>query len=177
MTIEIKEKGTRQFYKEVLNVVSQYRQLLYRPADKLRDNFTRYLLLTLAMALIFFMFLFGGIKGSFSMINILTMIFAGLAAVATVVYLARMYKALNDYLADERASVVTLDESGVEIAKGGAQGVRLDWDNVAFVRSFNESTCFFARDLSGIVLAVNNDYKKEILDYIKGNGIEVKVIK
>ena len=42
MTIEVKEKGTKQFYKEVVNIMTQYRQLLYRPEDKLKNNFTRY---------------------------------------------------------------------------------------------------------------------------------------
>lgn len=177
MTIEIKEKGTRKFYKEVVNVVTQYRQLLYRPADKLKDNFIRYILLSLAMAFICVTFLIGGINGSFSVMNVLAMVFAALATVTSLIYLSRMNKMVNAYLADDRPSVVTLDENGVEIAKVGAQAVRLDWDNVAFVRSFSESTCFFSKDLSGIVLAVINDHKKELFDYIKNNNIDVKIIR
>lgn len=175
MTIEIKENGTRKFYKEVVNVVTQYRQLLYRPTDKLKDNFIRYILLSAAMAFICGTFLIGSIKGSFSTMNTLAMVFAGLAAVTTLIYLSRMNKMVNAYLADDRPSVVTLDENGVEIAKTGAQAVRLDWDNVAFVRSFTESTCFFSKDLSGIVLSVTNEYRNQIRDYIKSNNIEVKV--
>lgn len=38
MTIEIKEKGTKEFYKEVVNVTSQYRQLLKKPEAKLKNN-------------------------------------------------------------------------------------------------------------------------------------------
>lgn len=177
MTIEIKENGSRKFYKEVVNVVTQYRQLLYRPADKLKDNFLRYIFLSLAMAFIFVIFLLGCLRGSVSTMNVLAMVFAALAAVTSLIYLFRMNKMVNEYLADDRPSVVTLDENGVEIAKTGAQSVRLDWNNVAFVRSFSESTCFFSGDLSGIVLSVVNDYKKEIFDYIKSNGIDVRVIR
>ena len=88
-----------------------------------------------------------------------------------------MKKMVDGYIADDRPSVVTLDENGVEIEKTGSQAIRLAWDNVAFVRSFIESTCFFSKDLSGIVLSVNNDHKKEIMDYIKSNNIDVKVVK
>ncbi len=177
MTIEVKEKGSRQFYKEVVNIVTQYRQLLYRPEDKLRDNFTRYILLTIAMALICAMSIYGGINSSFNAMKILTAVFAGVAAAATAVILVRMNKTVDDYLADDRPSVVTLDENGVEIEKTGAQAVRLAWDNVAFVRTFVESTSFFSKDLSGIVLSVDNNYRKEIMDYIKSNNIDVKVVR
>ena len=177
MTIEINEKGSKQFYKETVNVVTQYRQLLYRPEDKLKDNFKRYILLTVAMVLICLMSLYGGITGSFNTTKILTAVFAAFASVTTIVILLRMKKMVDGYMADDRPSVVTLDDNGVEIEKTGAQAVRLAWDNVAFVRSFVESTCFFSKDLSGIVLSVNNDHRKEIMDYIKSNNIDVKVVR
>ncbi|MBR3201653.1 MAG: hypothetical protein IKG17_10020 [Mogibacterium sp.] len=177
MTIEIKERGTKQFYKEVVNVLTQYRQLLYRPQDKLKDNFKRYIFLTIAMLLICIMSVYGGITVSFSATRIITAVFAGVAAAATAVILFRMYKMVDGFLADDRPSVVTIDENGVGIEKTGAQAVRLAWDNVAFVRSFVESTCFFSKDLSGIVLSVTNDYKREIMDYLKNSDINVTVIK
>lgn len=177
MTIEVKEKGTRQFYKEVVNILTQYRQLLYRPEDKLKDNFTRYIFLTIAMVLICLMSLYGGVTGSFTVTKIVTAVFAGVAAAATAVVLFRMKKTVDGYLADDRPSVVTLDENGVEIEKTGSQAVRLAWDNVAFVRSFVESTSFFSKDLSGIVLSVTNDHRKEIMEYIKSNNIDVKVVR
>ena len=177
MTIEIKEKGTRAFYKEVVNVVSQYRQLLYKPEDKLKDNFKKNIFMIAAMGLIFLMFLYGGIKGSFSTMMILAMAFAAMAAVATALVQSRMNKMVDGYLADDRPSLVTIDENGIELEKTGSQAVRLAWDNVAFVRVFAESTSFFSKDLSGIVLSVTNEHKKELLDYIKDNNIAVKVIK
>ena len=177
MTIEIKENGTRQFYKEVVNVVTQYRQLLYKPEDKLKDSFKKNIFMMTAMALLFLIFLYGGITGSFDTMKILAMAFAAMAAVATAIVLSRMYKMVDGYLADERPSIVTMDENGIELEKKGSQAVRLAWDNVAFVRSFNESTCFFSKDMSGIVLSITNDYKNELLDYIKENNIDVKVVK
>lgn len=177
MTIEINEKGSRGFYKEVVNVLTQYRQLLYKPEDKLRNNFTRYIFLAAAMAFLCFLSLYGGITGSFDVMKILTAVFAGVATVATLVNLFRMNKMVNGYIADDRPSVVTLDENGVEIEKTGSQAIRLAWDNVAFVRSFIESTCFFSKDLSGIVLSVTNDHRKEIMDYIKSNNVDVKVVR
>lgn len=177
MTIEVKEKGTRDFYKELVNITTQYRQLLYRPTDKLKDNFKRYIALTVAMALFFLINLYGGIRGSFTTMSVLAMVFSGLATVATILVLARMYKTLNGLMADDHPSVLTLDEKGVEIEKKGVQTLRMTWENVAFVRTFAESTCFFAKDLSGMILAVNNTHRKEVMEYIKENGIDVPVVK
>ena len=177
MTIEIKEKGTRQFYKEVVNVLTQYRQLLYKPQDKLRDNFARYIFLTAAMVILFLMNLYGGITGSFNATKILVILFSAAAAVATAVILFRMNKTVDGYMADDRPSVVTLDENGVEIEKAGSEAVRLTWDNVAFVRSFVESTCFFPKDLNGTVISVDNDYRKQIMEYIKSNNIDVQIVR
>ena len=79
-------------------------------------------------------------------------------------------------LADERTSVLTLDESGVELTKDGGNTVRLAWDNVAFVRSFDESVCFLAKDTAGFVIGVNGSHRQEILDYLKTEETPVKVI-
>ena len=177
MKIEIKEKGTKEFYKETVNVLSQYQQLLYKPDDKLKDNFKKNIFLTVAMGLIFIINLIGGINQGFRVMTVLILVFSGLALAATAIYIVKMYKMVNAYLADDHPSVVTIDEEGIEIEKTGSQAVRLAWDNVAFVRSFAESTCFFSKDHSGIVLSVTNDYKKELLDYIKENNIDVKIVK
>ena len=177
MRIEIDKKGTKAFYKETVNVLSQYRQLLYKPDDKLKDNFKKNIFLTVAMLLIFVINLIGGINQGFSVMIVLILVFAGFAIAATAVYMVKMNKMVNAYLADDHPSVVTIDEEGIEIEKTGSQAVRLAWDNVAFVRSFAESTCFFSKDLSGIVLSVTNDHKKELLDYIKENKIDVKVVR
>ena len=176
MTIEIKEKGTKQFYKEVVNVITQYEQLLYAPGEKLKDNFMRSTLLAAAMLVIFVLSILGGINGAFDTMKVLAAVFAALASVATIMVLLKMKKSLDSYIADDRPSVVTLDENGVEIEKTGAQAIRLAWENVEFVRSFEESTCFFSKIDSRIVLSVTNAHKKEIMDYIKDNNIDVKVI-
>ena len=40
--IEITEKGTREYYKELVNITSQYRSLIKKPDMKLRNNFNLY---------------------------------------------------------------------------------------------------------------------------------------
>lgn len=42
MRIEIKDKGTKEFYKEVVSVMAQYPQLIRKPQMKYRDAFKSY---------------------------------------------------------------------------------------------------------------------------------------
>lgn len=77
---------------------------------------------------------------------------------------------------DERTSIITLDDNGVEINKGNSQVIRIAWENVAFVRSFKESISFFAKDASGIVISVTNKYKDQIMEFLNTNDTGVQVI-
>jgi len=88
-----------------------------------------------------------------------------------------MNKMVDAFLSDDRASTVTLDENGVELNKGGSQIVRVGWDEVALVRSFRESTCFIAKNVTGLVIAVTNTYKDDIMDYLKDNDVNVQIVR
>ena len=83
---------------------------------------------------------------------------------------------VNRYLADQSTSILTLDENGVELDKGGSGTVRLAWENVAFVRAFDESVVFFAKDVMGLVMGINRGHMQEILGYLKDSGTSVTVI-
>ena len=97
-------------------------------------------------------------------------------AFITAVFYYTMKKRVKMFLEDERTSTITLDEKGIEINKENAQIIRLGWDNVAFIRSFMESTSFFAKDASGIVISVTNKYKDQIMEYLNKNNIGVQII-
>ena len=88
--------------------------------------------------------------------------------------LQKLQKSLAD---DKRSSVLTLDETGVEICKEGNQPVRLDWPDVAFIRLFEEALCFIPKTTKGSVISVSRTYGKDILDYLDENSIDVRVIK
>ena len=81
------------------------------------------------------------------------------------------------YLNDGRASTVTLDENGVELNKDGSEIMRVGWNEVALVRSFKESTCFIAKNVTGLVIAVTNTYKDDIIKYLEDNKVDVRIVK
>ena len=176
MTIEVKEKGSKEFYKEVVNVISQYRHLMKKPEAKLNDNFKSYTIMMVAMAVLFATQLSRGIVDGFDALTGAALAASFMAFIVLIIYRINMKKMVDAYLSDARVSTVTLDEIGVELNKGGSQIIRIGWDEVALVRSFNESTCFIAKNATGLVIAVTNLYKSDIMKYPKDNSIDVRIV-
>ena len=176
MRIEIKEKGTPAFYKEIVCALAQYMLIIKKPERKLKDSFKMlktyvglcdvFLVLASAMGIFYGM-------DALTILSIVVLLAAIILSMMQLNRLNQLYRSLQE---DTHLSILTLDEEGVELNKEASQLVRLAWDNVAFLRVFDESLCFFGKDARGMVIAVNRNHEKQILDYISDNGIDVKII-
>lgn len=176
MTIDIKDKGTKAFYEEVVSFNHQYGALMRKPTAKFMSSFRSFRIQAFAMGVAFGMLLFSGCEGGFNPMIVCAMTaFAMMAFITAVSYYA-MKKRVKMFLEDERTSTITLDDEGIEINKEDIQIIRLGWDNVAFVRTFKESTSFFAKDASGIVISVTNKYKDQIMEYLNTNDIGIQIV-
>ncbi|MBP5225733.1 MAG: hypothetical protein J6Z38_09190 [Lachnospiraceae bacterium] len=176
MVIEIREKGSEAFYTETMNATYQYRDLLKDPERKLRNIYKQlliYLILCTVFAVLLIVF---GILWGFDAL----MIVAASMMVILLIFCIRYYYAMivlkNRMRDDRRTSIVTLDESGVELNKEDQQVVRIGWENVAFVRAFDEAVCFFAKDVAGFVIAVTKEHRDKIFGYIRESQPEVRLI-
>lgn len=175
MTIEILEKGSESFYKETINAAAQYRYLLKNHHYKLKDYFKQYkrLLITcIVLVLILALMIYFWGSDPFTISGVIVLIFA---AALCVIYLFNLNRALKTYMADPRSSVLTLDDKGVELNKGDEQILRFSWDNVVFVRIFQDSIGFISDVRSGILIMVSRDYEKDILAWLSENqpGLDI----
>ena len=176
MVIEVKEKGSREFYEEVVNVVAQYGRLRKKPEAKLKNYFVSLKIFAVLLSVLIAVNLAMGIAWGFDGMAIAAVVVCAVALVFDAVFWVNLKKAVDRYLSDDRSSVVTLDEDGVELNKENTQTVRLAWPSIAFVRVFKESVCFVSADITGFILAVAISHRQEILDYLKENEVKVKVI-
>ena len=176
MIIEVNEKGSKEFYEEVVNAARQYRYLIKNPERKLKNNFrflrTYLVVAAVMLAIVVIMGISWGFDASTAGVS------AALATVIAlyVVYLCNYKKMLNMYLEDNRKSVVTLDEDGIEMNKEDGQIMRLSWENVAFARMFRESLCFFSKSVAGMIISVDRKHAAGILEFLMDNNIDIRYI-
>ena len=83
---------------------------------------------------------------------------------------------LKAMLNDNRPSVLTIDDTGVELNKGESQIVKLGWDNIAVVRADRESLTFVSGDRTGIVISVAKQYTREIPAWLHENQPKMEVV-
>lgn len=176
MRIEVKEEGTREFYREVVNVLMQYKKLIKDPEAALTDNFKSFRTICIAATVVFAANILCGLLFGWNNIIFFCSAVMWVCVAMLLVYLNKMNKTVQAYLDDKRKSVVILDDKGVALSKDGSLAVRLAWDNVAFVRSFAESTCFVPKEELGIVIAVFNTHRDEIREYMENNETGVRAI-
>ncbi|MBQ2042464.1 MAG: hypothetical protein II485_04690 [Firmicutes bacterium] len=175
MRIEINEKGSEAFYREVVSVASQYRFILKDHRRKIRDYFRHYkgmiVLGTVFLIIVVLMMIFWGVET----MEIVAAVLLAIGVAFSAVFLSSLNKAKNAMMSDERPSVVVLDDAGVELSKG-SQVVRLGWDNIAVVREGAESLSFISADQTGLVISVDKRYADGITAWLYDNKPQVEIV-
>ena len=176
MTIEIKEKGSDKFYKEVINVISQYRPLLKKPRRKIKNQIRQFTVLIIACVFILLLdvvsvCLFGAGTGEKAVMFIMVFLIVLQAA-----FLFRLYKLKKTMLADPRTATLTLDENGVTLNKENTQELRVSWDGIRFVRVLREGVYFVTSEQTGVAISVSRNYENEILPWLRENRPETEII-
>ena len=176
MRIEVREKGSLEFYREVIRATAQYQKLIKNPEAKLSDSF-KLLKAYIAVCAVFMVVLLAmGIAIGFDALTVIAIVIMVACTIISAVQFNRLNAAVKALVDDSHVSIFTLDEEGVELNKEGAQVIRVSWDHVAFIRAFDESVCFFADGPRGLVLAVTKKYEQQVFGHIRENGIDVRVI-
>lgn len=176
MKIEINERGSKEFYKEVVSVMAQYFRFMKKPDSRLNDPF-RILKIYIAVCAAFFaVILVMGIAWGFDALTLVALTVMAAVIILSVMQFKKLDGLVKSFYDDKRSSILTVDENGVELNKEDSEIIRMAWDNVAFLRLFKESACFFGKEARGMIMAVDRIYEQQILDYLKDNDIDVKVI-
>ena len=175
MRIEMQGQGSESFYKEVVSIAAQYKNLLNRPQAPLPDSFTQMkLCIAICAALTVFL---GNLAVGYGidMIGIIALVLNAGIIVYCAYRLIGMYRFLNEIRSDKRKTALVLDMSGAAVEKDGTETVRIRWKDVAFVRRFKETIGIFAVGGTGIITA-NRRYEEEILKFLRENEPEVRIL-
>ena len=179
LKITVTEPGSEAFYRELVNIMAQYRQLMKKPEKKLRDMFKSFrsnmiiMIVIAAIALLVCVLSFMWRDLTAESIVLLAM---ALAMIFLYAYNLKNYnKAVKRFIDEHQTTTVTLDAQGIE-NKTEKQTIRLAWDNVAFARVFKESVGFLSSNSMGMVMTIDRKYEGELLRWMGANCPAVKVI-
>lgn len=176
MKIEITKQGSKAFYREVVNISAQYRYILKKHHRKLRDYFKQFRILLILGAVFFVILLLMAVFWGVDPFDYAALAILGTAVILCAAYLFMLNRMLTSMLTDPRASVLSLDDCGVELNKGGSQIVKLGWENIAVVCVYQESLTFVSGDRTGLVISVTRQYADEILAWLSANQPSVEVV-
>ena len=176
MQIEINEMGSKAFYEEAVNAAAQYRYLLKDHHVKLKNYFSQYRTLLIVGAAALAVQLALILAWGADTYRVFCALFLLIAVVLTLLFRMRLCKMRDAMMADPHRSVLTLDESGVQLETPGTQMIRIDRNNVAVIRIFTESVCFVPAGGSGIIVAVARRYEGEILPWLRENWPEAEIV-
>lgn len=175
-TIDINEKKSKKFCREVISIMTNYKFLLRSPNRKIIDTILSFRLLLIAEAFILLLFGMDFIYDSQNIFGISISVLVMLCLIMTLYIYFGIIKTYKTLLIDEGRSSLIMDDKGVELRIGSTKSVRLGWGQIAFIRSFKESICFIDSDVTGFLIAVSISYKNDIVNYLIKNKIKVQQI-
>lgn len=167
----------KEYFEEVANIMANYRNLHKNPECKLK-NFLKQQIIGLILIAIFCVILLAvGFLWRFTYLDIVALSLDGLVAFLCLFAIIVYKQRINKMAQSAGKNVFTLDEEGVEDDMDGTQQVRVKWDSIAFVRTFNKCIVFFPKTVeSGMIIFTKAENKNSIINFIKENNISVRVI-
>ncbi|MBO4327355.1 MAG: hypothetical protein J5950_08790 [Clostridia bacterium] len=176
MKIEITEKGSDAFYRDLINIMLAASFIQKNHNYKIRDQFKNYKsLLIIDLVLLSFMILLGILFG-FKTFLIICLIVLGLSTLLNVYMLYSIRRKIQTLSSEFRPEILTLDESGIELAKEGKEVMRNSWDNVAVVRISTECIAFIPASRAGIIFFVGRQYETEITAWLRESQPSLEII-
>ena len=165
MRLEVKERGTKEYYDEFLYVVSKYKEFKKNPRRK-AYQFTKYLILcnifVLFALLINFYFYFDTKDLVFIfMTGALTV-----ALIIQVVYLVMCIKRIKQLLNTKGVRIIEFNEDGVEYIDDD-KNIRVKWEDLKYVIINKYSICMLPKAILQGFTSVSVKYKNDVIKGLK----------
>ena len=175
MKIEINEKGSEAFYKEVVNISGQYRYLLQNRNYKLKDYFKQFTRLLIAGSIVLVLLIIMCLAWGFRTLDYVVIAFLALTMLMCAFYVLSLNRYLKTLMTEAGEASVTLDEDGIELNKKGAQVFRNSWSNTECVVAGKEAVAFLPKMKTGMIICIEKKFEEAILGWLKENRAEIEV--
>ena len=172
MEIKIDNVNSKNYYDEVLGVISNYKKLIKNPNQKIQGLTRQATILTgISVAFLAIFSILYIMNRTNSLYLIVVIIFA-VAFVLGIVYYLLINRRINSFRDASSDRKLIIEDDYVELIVGGEKS-RLEMSDVQYVIINKYSICFIPRVENSKVIAVNIVYKDSILDAINDKSIIV----
>lgn len=172
MEIKIDKNSSKNYYAEVLSVMSNYSKLIKNPNQKLRLLTTQAIMLT-AISLVFLV-VFAVLylrDQSYTLYLYVVAIFA-VALILGVVYNILINNRISKLKNNYNDKKLVIEDDFVEMTIGDERS-RLEISEIQYVIINRYSIAFLPRNNTSKLIAVSVDYKDDVLNAIGNKGIVV----
>lgn len=165
MRLEVKERGSKEYYDEFLYVVSKYKKFKKNPRRK-AYQFTKYLIVynifVLFVLLLNFYFYLDTEKTIFMfMTGALTV-----SLMIQITYLVMCKKRIKSLLNPKGVRIIEFNEEGIEYIDDD-KNIRVKWDDLKYVIINKYSICMLPKAILQGFTSVSIKYKEDVIKGLK----------
>lgn len=177
MELELRSAGgrTKALCTEMVNILSQMRRLMKKPAGRLSNTFRIYGILTAASAVLLVLSAVLLVLDWSDRATILCAVFMLFLTVFCAFTRYRLGKLRSAFLADQQGSVLRLDADGMEVRRDDGRVTRAAWSSLTALRIFKESACFLPKSETQAAFLISKEFLPQVLDYVKAQHPEIAV--
>ncbi len=163
MKIEVKTRGSKEFYNEMLYVVTYFKKFIKNPKRK-AWQYTKYLYLYIAISILFatcFAVLYVFDKEWYSLVFVGMFL---LILMFTLVLLISVKNRIKLYLNDKSDKTIDINKEAI-CYSSDAMNLKINKDNISVIEINKYSICILPKEMNGFAISISNDY---IDDFLKG---------
>lgn len=177
MMIETNRSLTKAEAKEITTVMINARQLIKNPTKKITDIFRFCFMGAIFCVVSVLFFSYFLIRGDRDAITLTGMLITIVAVIILAVFYRGIRKTYHTFLAHGNEHVImNLNEKGIDYEVVGNRRYQSSWENVAFIRVFQEMIYMIPKDITGMIFSVEKKHLEELKSFLKENQIQIKVI-
>ncbi len=164
MKIEVKERGSKEFYDEFLAVMQNYNNLIKKPQKKVSNQSVSILKLGIYAFITLTVYILIHLFGDLKMETYIIILFAIIFLIVIILYgmVQSKIKRLQSY-----KGTITIDFSKEGITYySEKENYKLNWDDIKYIVINHYSICFLPKESMKILIGINIEYQKEVLKAI-----------
>ena len=174
MKFEVKERGPKEFYDEMLYVVTYYKKFVKNPKTK-AWQYTKFLYLFMGVSL--------AMCGAFIVLHVLdkewyssAMIGAFLLMFFLFLFLfVRVKKTIKIYMDDKSVKTIEINEEAISYASD-TMNLKMNKEDIGTIVINKYSICILPKEMNKYVISIYKDYLDDFLKGANENGYEKMIV-